>query len=44
MAALEASLAAVKDDTGGKDDGDKPKKKASSSSGSKGRSKEKAKS
>jgi DNA end-binding protein Ku len=44
MAALEASLAAVKDDTGGKDDGDKPKRKASSSSGSKGRSKEKAKS
>ena len=43
MAALEASLAAVKDDKGGKDDGDKPKKKASSSSGSKGRSKEKAK-
>jgi DNA end-binding protein Ku len=48
MAALEASLAAVKDDGGGKDDGKgdgkaAPKKRASSSA-SKGRSKAKAKS
>src|SRR3954469_10278751 len=40
MAALEASLAAVKDDTGG--DGDGGKKKSSSSGGKKSRTKEKA--
>jgi DNA end-binding protein Ku len=44
MAALEASLAAVKDEGGGKEDGKAAPKKRASASGSKGRSKAKAKS
>ena len=42
MAALEASLAAVKDDSGGDADGVGAGKKKSSSGGKKSRSKEKA--